>query len=136
MAGRLDCCSPGKAPEYPASVGLHDPAHRRLRRFPRPQGRWTPRPQSPLGGHTERLRHRHRRRQTSVYPFRLTCGESGAGGLKENPDLKSSLSDYLVEAYEDAILETIKQTPFEETDFPVECTFDLNQILDDDFWPN
>lgn len=56
--------------------------------------------------------------------------------LKENPSLKSSLSDYLVEAYEDAILEAVKQTPFEETDFPVECTFGLNQILDDDFWPD
>lgn len=56
--------------------------------------------------------------------------------LKENPSLQSNLSNYLVEAYEDAVLETVKQTPFEEADFPVECPFTLNQGLDSDFWPD
>lgn len=56
--------------------------------------------------------------------------------LKENPSLQPNLSSYFVEAYEDAVLETVKQTPFEEADLPVECPFTLNQILDGDFWSN
>jgi hypothetical protein len=56
--------------------------------------------------------------------------------LKENPSLQSNLSGYFLEAYEDAVLETVKQTPFEEADLPVECLFTLNQVLDGDFWPD
>lgn len=55
--------------------------------------------------------------------------------LKDSPSLQADLVNTLTDAYGDAVLKVIKQTPFEKKDFPSACPFTVEQILDDDFWP-
>jgi hypothetical protein len=55
--------------------------------------------------------------------------------LRDNPSLHPQLAEYLSEAYEDALLKALKQTGLEEGAFSATCPFTLEQILDDNFWP-
>lgn len=55
--------------------------------------------------------------------------------INKNPSLKTKINDCLVEAYEDAIDEAIKETGLDEKMFPSECPYTLEQILDDSFYP-
>jgi len=55
--------------------------------------------------------------------------------LLENPSLRSELDIFLVDAYEDSILLIKKETPIDLKLFPKGCPYTLDQIMDDDFYP-
>jgi hypothetical protein len=55
--------------------------------------------------------------------------------LRDNPSLRPQLTEYLSEAYGDALLKAIRQTGLDEGAFSASCPFTLEQLLDDDFWP-
>jgi hypothetical protein len=55
--------------------------------------------------------------------------------LAQNPSLKRKLSQAQEDAYGDAILEAARQTGLAEEGFPVQCPFNGDQMLNDDYWP-
>ena len=55
--------------------------------------------------------------------------------LKENPSLKPSLDDALLEAYENARDLAMGETDLPEQTFPVDCAYTLAEIFDDRFYP-
>ena len=55
--------------------------------------------------------------------------------LKENPSLQPKIVDILIDAYDYAIDTIIKQTNVDENLFPSSCPYELEQILNDDFYP-
>lgn len=55
--------------------------------------------------------------------------------LKQSPSLKSSLNESLNEAYEYAILQAISDTGLNQRTFSKECTYSLEEIFDDNFYP-
>jgi hypothetical protein len=70
--------------------------------------------------------------------WRLTIKEQrlAAGKLMGNsPSLKSKLPEVLRDAYERARLAAARETPLEESDFPAECPWAFEQLMDHDFWP-
>ena len=56
--------------------------------------------------------------------------------LLENPSLKSEIDIFLVDAYEDSILLIKKETPIDLKLFPQECPYELEQIMNGDFYPD
>jgi hypothetical protein len=56
--------------------------------------------------------------------------------LRKNPSLKSKLSEILLDAYDIAVLEAAKESGLDEKTFPTECPYTLEQIMDDEFYPN
>ena len=85
--------------------------------------------------HLLKWRHQPNRRGNS---WRYTIKEQRRAvfkSLRDNPSLRSQLPEYLNEAYEDALLKVIKQTGLDEGAFPPACPFTLDQLMDDDFWP-
>lgn len=55
--------------------------------------------------------------------------------LKDNPSLKSQLGDKFSEGYEKAILLAADETGLEESAFPAESPFTLQQALDETYFP-
>lgn len=55
--------------------------------------------------------------------------------LRDNPSLKSLVSEAVADAYESAVLEAARETELEPEDFPGVCPWDCDQIIDDAFWP-
>ncbi|MEI8296199.1 MAG: DUF29 domain-containing protein [Alphaproteobacteria bacterium] len=55
--------------------------------------------------------------------------------LKHNPSLKSILDDIVVDAYDISITRAEKETGIEEKEFPKECPYTFEQILDQEFFP-
>jgi hypothetical protein len=56
--------------------------------------------------------------------------------LKENPSLKSYLSEAMIFAYQDGIDLAIQETNLPDTTFPVENPYSIYEILDSDFLVN
>ncbi len=56
--------------------------------------------------------------------------------LGDSPSLKSEILDKIAVAYEKAKLATEIETGIEKQNFPAECPFSLEQILDETFLPN
>jgi hypothetical protein len=56
--------------------------------------------------------------------------------LLENPSLKSLVDTYFDLSYEKAVLKAADETNMDEENFPDKCEWTLNQILDNDFYPN
>ncbi len=56
--------------------------------------------------------------------------------LDKNPSLKAQLAETLTNSYSDAVLIAVRETPFDEEDFPAECPFSLEQTLNADYWPD
>lgn len=52
------------------------------------------------------------------------------------PSLNSKLAELYIEAYDDAIFEAEKETGLDETVFPKQCLWDMENVLDDKFLPN
>lgn len=50
--------------------------------------------------------------------------------LKKNPSLKNFAEMAVVDCYEEALLEAVKDTGLEQSFFPQECPFTLTNILD------
>ena len=55
--------------------------------------------------------------------------------LDENPSLKPSFPYALEKAYQDGIDLAVRETSLSYKDFPVECSYNLKQVLDLKFFP-
>jgi hypothetical protein len=55
--------------------------------------------------------------------------------LNENPGLKPSLNQCLIDAYQFAIVEASKETGLDEKTFPSVCPWELTEITKPDFYP-
>jgi hypothetical protein len=55
--------------------------------------------------------------------------------LEDSPSLKTEISDKIAVAYEKAKLAAEVETGIEKNNFPAECPFSLEQILDETFLP-
>jgi len=55
--------------------------------------------------------------------------------LRKSPGLKTNLPEILLEAYEDALELAIKETRLPAATFPSECPYIVEQLLNDDFYP-
>ena len=55
--------------------------------------------------------------------------------LRENPGLKPRLTDILSEAYKPAIFDAMSETGLKLNSFPTKCPWSVEQVLDDEFWP-
>lgn len=53
--------------------------------------------------------------------------------LKQSPSLKPYLQEAIVEAYESGLDLAVGETPLDYNDFPQECPYSQEQILDPDF---
>ncbi len=70
--------------------------------------------------------------------WRLTIEEQRqrlAAHLGDNPSLKAALAESIAAAYGLARLRAARQTGRARTDFPADCEWSFEQILDDGFWP-
>jgi hypothetical protein len=56
--------------------------------------------------------------------------------LKANPSLKAHLQNAMMSAYPDAIELATRETQLPSSTFPNECHYTIEQLLDDDFYPN
>ena len=58
--------------------------------------------------------------------------------LEDSPSLRHELNieDRLAKAYTNAVLQAARETGLDKGRFPQQCPFSLDQIRDDDFWPN
>ena len=55
--------------------------------------------------------------------------------LKENPSLKSDLDEIFEDAYANGRDLAIAETDLHDQTFPIQCLYDLNQTLDEAFYP-
>lgn len=55
--------------------------------------------------------------------------------LRKNPSLKSQQDNILADAYDIAISKAAKETSLDEKDFPADCHYTFEQIMDDEFYP-
>jgi len=55
--------------------------------------------------------------------------------LEQNPGLKSKLIDCIITAYKLSIPMIEKETPIDMKDFPTECPYTFEQLLDQQFYP-
>jgi hypothetical protein len=55
--------------------------------------------------------------------------------IRKNPSLKPQIAEVTESAYSDALYEAAKQTNFERSDFPKDCPWSWEQIMDDEFYP-
>jgi Domain of unknown function DUF29 len=55
--------------------------------------------------------------------------------LRKSPGLKANLPEILAEAYQDALELAIKETRLPAAIFPSHCPYTLEQLLNDDFYP-
>ena len=56
--------------------------------------------------------------------------------LKKMPSLKNILPTLLDDVYSDSIRGAVKDTGLNNTAFPTKCEWSIEQILDNDFYPN
>lgn len=59
-----------------------------------------------------------------------------SGLLSDSPSLKPRLIDALQDSYVSAMLLAAGETGLSETAFPESCPFSVEQLLDEDFWPD
>jgi hypothetical protein len=55
--------------------------------------------------------------------------------IRDNPSLKSILSQSLADSYEDSQVFIRKETPLDLKLLPAECPYTFDQIMDDQFYP-
>lgn len=55
--------------------------------------------------------------------------------LKQNPSLKHEVNSILEDAYEEAIVIAANETGLDESSFPKNCPFNLEQCLSGEFFP-
>ena len=59
-----------------------------------------------------------------------------AGLLSDSPSLKAQLTDDLQDSYVSARMLAAGETGLSEATFPENCPFSIDQLLDEDFWPD
>ncbi|NOT85380.1 MAG: DUF29 domain-containing protein [Methylococcaceae bacterium] len=55
--------------------------------------------------------------------------------LRDNPSLQAKLSEFVADAYLDAILKAAKETGLEESTFPAHCPYPETELLNPEFYP-
>ncbi|MCL1463317.1 DUF29 domain-containing protein [Argonema galeatum] len=55
--------------------------------------------------------------------------------LKQSPSLKPFLPEAIEEAYQDGLDLAVRETSLNYKDFPAECPYNLEQVLDSEFLP-
>ena len=55
--------------------------------------------------------------------------------IRDNPSLKKQLEPCFFDAYPFAVLQAAKETGLDEKSFPNQCEWQLQQVLDTDFFP-
>jgi len=55
--------------------------------------------------------------------------------INKNPSLKSMIDETLDNAYGDDIISAARQTGISRFVFPLQCPWLLNQVINNDFWP-
>lgn len=56
--------------------------------------------------------------------------------LQENPSLKNLVDEYLSHSYKKAILKAAGETNLDEEIFPDKCEWTIEQVMDEEFFPN
>ena len=71
--------------------------------------------------------------------WRLTIEEQRrqlARHLRDNPSLGAWRDEAMADAYGDAVLRAERETELPRDLFPWTCPYDLDQVMDDAFWPD
>jgi hypothetical protein len=71
--------------------------------------------------------------------WRLTINEQRrqlALILEDSPSLYARMPEFLARAYRNGQRAALDETGFLRSPFPIVCPFDLNRILDEQFWPD
>ena len=55
--------------------------------------------------------------------------------IEDNPSLKRKLDEILTRAYKVGVSKAAKDTTLDKKDFPSECPYTFEQIMDDEFYP-
>ena len=55
--------------------------------------------------------------------------------IKDNPSLKPSLNENIKEVYMRALTDAAEETGIYKENFPTECPYTFDQIMDDQFYP-
>jgi hypothetical protein len=55
--------------------------------------------------------------------------------IKDNPSLKPSLNENMKEVYGRALADAVEETGIYKENFPAECPYTFDQIMDDQFYP-
>ena len=55
--------------------------------------------------------------------------------LDENPSLETLVNEILEPAYKNAVKEAAEETELKPSNFPRDCRWSFEQVMDDDFWP-
>jgi ribosomal protein L29 len=55
--------------------------------------------------------------------------------MKNNPSLRSMLSEAIAQAYGTAVIKAGAETDIAESVFPSDCPWTFEQMMDPDFWP-
>ena len=85
--------------------------------------------------HLLKLQHQPERRSRSWTVTVITQRIDIKLLLRESPSLKHGLSEALAEIYPHARQEAAEETGLPLATFPECCSFTLNQVLEEDFWP-
>ncbi len=56
--------------------------------------------------------------------------------LRDNPGLKPSLDQLMLDAYQIATIEASQETGLDEKTFPIECPWNLQEVTNLDFFPD
>ncbi len=56
--------------------------------------------------------------------------------LRDNSGLKPRLEQCLIDAYQSVVIRASQETGLDESDFPVECPWNFEQITDNNFYPD
>lgn len=56
--------------------------------------------------------------------------------LKNNPGLQPEVNVILVDAYHVSRISAFKETGLSKDTFPLECPWNYQEVIDDDFWPD
>jgi hypothetical protein len=90
---------------------------------------------SVLIGHLLKWEHQPQRRSRSWLATLRIQRRDTLRLLKDNPSLKPYLDDALKEAYENARDLAMAGTDLPEQTFPLSCSYNLTEVLDDRFYP-
>ncbi len=55
--------------------------------------------------------------------------------LRKNPSLRARVPDIIADIYPDAVQLAVVETGLAKQTFPTDCPYTLDQIMDDEFWP-
>jgi hypothetical protein len=74
---------------------------------------------------------RSRSSQVSIVNSRIRISRY----LRDNPSLRLRIDELMPGAYQDAVKEASVQAGLPKQDFPAECPYTFQQVMDDDFLP-